>query len=313
MVSKKAEFGFVWIFAIFAGIAILLLMIFMTSKIMDTNKKLSDTMVGKSLSVVLDPLSAQNMKSQLTKISFSSMTKIEVGCINRGYGMSLLTVLTRSEGNKGEWSGGEDIIVEDKYIFSDVVEGSKTLNVFSTSFNYPYKIADLTFMVEGDYCFIGAPTEVKNMYSVLNNLQFDNCTDDQISVCFDTPVNFCEISVEGLCSGYNCDSEYDYGFIKKEGNTIPFADSLLFAAIISKSSEYNCNVNRLMYRASKIATLLLKKNEFSSSRGCKSGVAVTLSVLEREFLNYDPYGFITDTETILSLNELNEMSSCKLW
>jgi hypothetical protein len=313
MVNKKGEFGFVWIFAIFAGIAILLLMVYMTSKILDTSKKLSDTEIGKSLSIVLDPLSAQDLRSQLTKISFSSPTKVEVGCVNKGYGRSLLTVLTRSEGKTGEWTGGEDIVVADKYIFSDVTEGSKNLNVFSTSFKYPYKIADLTFIVSKDYCFIGAPTKVKNTYSVLNNLQFDNCSEDQITVCFDTPLSSCEISVEGFCSDYLCDSEYDYGFVKKEGNIIPFTDSLLLAAILSEGSEYNCNVNRLMYRASKIAGILLKKNEFSSSRGCRSGVAGPLAVLETGFLDYDPYGFITDTETILSLNELNEMGSCKLW
>lgn len=262
--NKKAEFGFVWIFAIIAGIAILMLMIYGASRIVDTNKNLVDTKLAKSLSIILDPLEAGQAETISSKIRFSKPTRLSLGCFEGGYGTNFIQISTES--NLGKSVEGQAIQVNDKYIFSDAEDSKEEYYVFSKTFEYPYKIADIIILTSKKYCFLEAPSRVKSSYSGIEAITFDNCTGNEITVCFGRGV--CNITVEGICEDINCETEFDYGFIRKGGQTIAYADSLLIAAIVSDKELYNCNVQRLMYRASKIADLLSKKAELATSRGC---------------------------------------------
>ena len=310
MENKKAEFGFIWIFAILAGVAILLFMIYGATKIIDTSQVIEDTKLAAILSSNLDLLEAGSAQSIQATIRLNKPTNLSIGCFEVGYGDNRIQVSSGKSGSN-EWSTGEEIVVSDKYIFSDRTEASKVLEINSRPFSYPYKIADLIFITSTSYCFVDTPSEIMSLYSSLKGISFDNCTRDQTSVCFGA--YGCNISVEGLCTGLACNSEYDYGTVRKDGRSIPYADSLLLAAIISDSQTYECNVKRLMFRGGKIAEILLAKSQITRARGCNTALDSYLELLALSFPNYDSSDFLSNTESILEIDRLNNQEVCGLW
>jgi hypothetical protein len=309
--QKKAEFGFVWIFAILAGTAILLLMIYGATRALDTERTITDTKLAVKLISELDPLETSSESSISATISLPNPTNISISCFDLGYGDNRIQISTKSSRGSNSWSTGEEIVVKDKYIFSDSVGNLNQLEINSKPFSYPYKIADLIFITSNNYCFKNAPPKIKNEYGILRGIYFDNCSSDQISVCFDT--YGCNISVNGRCNDADCGSLYDYGSVTKDEETFFYADSLMLGAIISSKQNYECNVKRLMYRGSKIAEILIKKGELASSRGCHTTLTQYLELFKTQFLVYSPGDFISDAKTVIEINKINDGESCGLW
>jgi hypothetical protein len=271
--------------------------------LLDTGNTFSNTKIAKSFTIALDSLESGTSKVRSSKISSSNELDLLIDCIDIGYGES--RVQFGSEEDKGS-----EIISNDKYIFSLSEQSAKDFQIISESFDYPYKIAEFTAVKTKDYCFKNAPQKIKSRYFNIPGIFFDNCT-DQVSVCFNS--YGCNISVEGLCNDADCETEFDYGFVRKNGESIPFSGSLLIPALVSDRNIYDCNVKRLLYRASTIASLLIDKSRVSSSRGCNSGLTDQLNLLKVKFNDYESYDFISDTKTIIELNELNDAEACGLW
>ena len=119
MGNKKGDFGFVWIFAILAGIAILLLMIYTATRLIDTSRTLGDTKLAKALTSELDLLEAGGASTISATLETTFPTKISISCLEEGYGDNRIQISTNVKGGEDGWSTGEEIVMKDKYVFSN--------------------------------------------------------------------------------------------------------------------------------------------------------------------------------------------------
>ena len=94
--DKRGEFGFVWIFAIIAGISILLLSIYGATKIGEPLRAESDAAIGKKLTVFTDPLEAGFTSATFGMIEFQQETKIQNFCNPIGFGDNSISASSRS-------------------------------------------------------------------------------------------------------------------------------------------------------------------------------------------------------------------------
>ena len=310
---KRAQFNFVWIFAILAGGAILALAIFGAVRTGNTMRFASDTEIGKSISIITDPLQAGFAEGSVGKISFQSETRINNICFSGGFGKNDISVATRS--NVGEdWNlAGGATSIHNKYIFSgEKIEGLDYY-VFSKPFDFPYKVSDLIFLLSEDYCFLNAPDEVKNEILGLGikNIEIDNCSGVGEKVCFGGGLD-CDIFVYGLCES-GCDSVYDYGKVVTSEGEMMYVGSLLYGAILSDMGIYECNVERLMFRASKIADIFSEKVNLMGARGCDSNLMGDLIVWSALLENASAGDLVSLESMAEDLERMNDGEVCGVW
>jgi len=315
---KKGQFNFVWIFAIFAGGAILFLAIYGAVKTGDTMRFASDTEAGKSISIITDPLQSGFSEGSVGKISFQSEARINNICFGEGFGRNDISVATQSNiGEEWNLAGGATSI-HNKYIFSEEVSEGSDFFVFSKPFDFPYRVADLIFLMDGDYCFVGAPDEVEDEILGLGFKNIDivdsvsECSGEDVeSVCFGTG-NDCDAVVYGSCSS-GCDSKYDFGRVVKGDSEMVYVGNLMYGAIFSEKLVYDCNVERLLFRASGVARVLYEKADYMGARGCDTNLKGNLVAWT---------GRIDEavSEDLVSLNVLakemgkkNDREICGLW
>jgi len=120
------------------------------------------------------------------------------------------------------------------------------------------------------YCFTGAPTEIKEEISNLNqgNLIVENCTKGSIKVCF---------------KGGTCNIEVDYsdGEVRKGKDIFYFSgmndsNALMYAAIFSDKEVYECQVKRLMLRLKQLALIYYDKEIITRASSCDEGIGTSL-------------------------------------
>jgi len=310
---KRGQFNFVWIFAILAGGAILFLAIFGAMRTGDTMRFASDTEIGKSISIITDPLQAGFAEGSVGKISFQSETRINNICFSGGFGKNDISVATRSEvGEDWNLAGGATSI-HNKYIFSgEKIEGLDYY-VFSKPFDFPYKVSDLIFLLSEDYCFLNAPDEIKNEILGLGikNIEIENCTRGGESVCFAGGAD-CDIFVYGLCES-GCDSIYDYGKVVTSSGEMMYVGSLMYGAIFSDMRIYECNVERLMFRASKIADVFGEKVNLMGARGCDSNLRGDLIAWSALLENSSAEDLVSLESLARDLERMNDGEVCGVW
>jgi hypothetical protein len=311
--KKNGEYGFVWLFAIFAGIAILVFAIYGAIKVTQTQSFVTDTEIAKQLTILTDPVEAGFAQTVSAFIGFSGPTRIRNRCDSIDFGSNYISVSTES---RGKWSAyGVETGISDKYIFSpQVVEGER-VNIISEKFSFPFKVSDVLVFVSDSntYCFTDAPEDTKMIIDSwkIDNIATGNCSEYEnvVEICFGK--SGCDISVYGDCK--NCNSEYEYGTVVDSKITKQYSNGLMFAAIFSDSESYSCNVKRLLYRTSKISEILSEKISFSSSRGCHSNLASELSV----FKSITQNATMKDLPYLQTLSdELSRMENgeaCGLW
>lgn len=307
MINKNGQFNFVWLFAIVAGGAILFLAIFGAMKTGDTARLQSDTEAGKSISIITDPLQAGFSEASFGRISFRQDTRINNICFSEEFGKNEISVATRSEIGE-EWNlAGAATSVHNKYIFSSEKTSGKDFYIFSKPFSFPYKVADLIFLIPDNYCFIGASPEISDEIIGLNipNIEIetdiDNCTLlDSIVVCFGD-------------NGGDCDMGVYAERVEKDGEDIYYVGNLMYAAIFSDKSVYDCNVKRLMYRASKLAEEFSEKADLMNARGCSTSMGVHLTSWSDRLTDIE---YLDDSSLISMMEELgdrNDGESCEIW
>jgi hypothetical protein len=277
ILNKKGEFNFVLLFAIFAGTIILLLAIYGAVKTGSTLTKQNEAELAKSLEIITDPLQAGFAEIATSKIIFKKETIISVSCNDfGGFGDNVVSVQTKS-------STGEDWTVDpfrytinNKYLFSDSTSG-KTFYVFSEKFATGFNVADLLFITPRNFCFVFPPEEIAEKMAGIRATNIgvrltngnNTCKEDAEDVCFDS--DGCDIIVTARCNQAQCESEYDFGIVTDaDGTQIPYSGGLMFGAIFTDKDTYECNVKRLLYRASRIADVFSQKIDFMSARGCDS-------------------------------------------
>ena len=311
MIKKRAEFDFVWLFAIIAGAAILVLAIYGATKGADTLRYQQETQLAKSLSVVLGPLQAGFADSRTNVISFKQDTRLTNDCSEGDFGSNKMSTATKS-GIGQEWSqqGGETTI-RNLYIFSSAQEG-KNFEVFSKPFSYPFKVGDLLFISSDKYCLKNVPKDLESDIKGLglSNWYLGNCTDDMKTICFGN--SGCDINIFGTCS-VDCDTKYDEGYLEKEGERFYFVGSLMYGAIFAEKDLYDCNVNRLIYRATQISEILADDTSLMDSRGCSTAMQPEL-VYWASVLNKTNPDLIVDKNDIAkSLQNKESSARCKPW
>ena len=255
---------FNWIFAVIVGAVVLFLAIFFVGKLTSTTNYLSETELAKNFGILLNPFASIGGigKVSLAKtIDMPQTIQINQTCDVKE---NRITMRLRSEsslGKKwGEWSAPNQIY--NKYIFSSSFMEGKSFDVLSKSFEMPFRVDDTIYILDKDYCFVNAPSNIKEELEWINltKVKFvsssSSCKIASLKVCFDAS---CDIKVSGQCAS-GCTNKYEYGTVQKSGKTLDYAtSSLMYAAIFSDSAMYNCEVSRLTARLKSIAGILKQK------------------------------------------------------
>ena len=310
MMKKKGgylQISFAWIFAILVGAFILSLAIYAAVKIINLGETEIDAKIGKEIGILLNPLETSFESAKTTSLGFPVETRVYNKCNNNGYfGRQIIQV---SQKSFGKWTKTDfDVGFSNKYLFSESPAEGKKFYLFSKPFNFPYKIADLIYIISSQkqYCFMDAPEEIKNEILSINqkNLLAENCSDSSVKICFYGSSD-CEINVN-----------YDAEYVEKKGEIVYFkGDTLMYAAIFSDKNLYECHLKRLMKRTGQLASLYKDKAIFISRAGCHSNLNVDLIALINSADNLESSESLEQINHIVEdIKEKNDDSGeCKLW
>lgn len=267
------EISFGWLFAIIAGIVIIFIAIYLSSKLINVQQTTISAETGQQIGILLDPLETSFESAQTTSITIPAETRINNICDSSGNFGKQIIQLDQQSFNK--WTNTNvNVGFENKYIFSrGQVEGKK-FYIFSKPFSFPFKIADLMYITSADkrYCFFNAPDEINTEISDLNqsNLIIGNCSDGDTKICF---------------GGNNCDVNVDLNSysVEKNGSSVYFGGAdetaLMYAAIFSDKNVYECQVKRLMLRVNEISSLYINKELITEKKGCDDNLGADLGEL----------------------------------
>ena len=280
MNKKAIEFSFAWIFAIMVGAVIIFLAIYASTKLIKTQRTVQDTELGKELGIILNPIETSFETGKASKISFPLQTRIFNECkTTSAFGSQKLSTATKS-GIGEEWqSPGEQSTFYNKYLFSEsIIEGEDYIT-FSKPFEMPFKIANLIYIwpETENYCLVNPPGEIEDEINDLKLKGFNiaskqsECPAEAKKVCFTS--SGCDIDITLDVSGKI------RGSAKKKGQDRVYFESsaLLYGAIFADSKTYECQVTRLVKRASELSWLYHSKSAFLSSKGCSSNLEADLS------------------------------------
>jgi hypothetical protein len=302
MKKKGFEFSFGWMFAIIVGAVIIFLAIYATTRLVNTERNIQDTEIGKELGIILNPIETNLESGKKAKIVMSVETRLYNNCFERGnFGRQELSIATKSGIGETWKDPGEASSFINKYIFSSGrIQGNK-YRVFAKPFEFPFKVADLIFIwsENENYCFVNAPREIKEE---IENLQLEginlsesvgNCQTGRKIVCFNSGGCDIDVSLTG--------SRTLRGSVKKKFSDLVYFDNLglLYGAIFSDSEIYECQVKRLMKKSSELALLYYSKSLFLTSKGCASG-------LETELVNFANKTYSVSNS--LNLRDLSTLS-----
>ena len=303
------EISFGWLFALIAGATILFLAIYFGSRIIGTSDETISAETGKEITILLNPLETSFESAQTTSITIPLETRINNFCsYENPFGKQTLQL---DQKRFNQWTETDtDVSSYNKYIFSEEQVEGKTFYLFSKPFDFPFKVANLIYLTSSDevYCFTGAPNEIKEEISNLNQKNFivDNCTSDSIKVCFNEE---------------NCEIEVDYsdGEVRKGGDILYFSDiedsnALMYAAIFSDKEIYECQVKRLMLRLKQLALIYYDKEIIEKASGCDEGIGtslISLSNLADDFTDSSTLEIIKINAEDIEIR--NNARRCLLW
>jgi hypothetical protein len=301
------QVSFGWLFAIIVGGIILLLAILFATRLINIERTAGGAETGKEIGILLSPLETSFESSKTTSISIARETRIYNKCSKEGFfGKQIIQTSQKSFNKWGEI--GVDASFENKYIFSKKEAEGKVFYIFSKSFEFPFKVADLIYLTSASekYCFVNTPKEIKDELSELGqkNLLFENCYKEGINVCFSSEPNTdCDINVN-----------YNDRYVLKGKDALYFeGDALMYAAIFSDSGIYECQVGRLMKRIEQLS-LLYREKEKMIPKECESDLGSLLLDMSNIAKSFDDIGLLDDVKDISnSLENKNEISACSLW
>lgn len=316
MDKKGFEFSFGWLFAIIVGAIILFIAIYAATGLVKNERSTQDSLVSQQLEIILSPVEASIESEKSTKpIIFPVETRIISQCDTFGnFGSQSLSVTTKSDiGDK--FVGGVPRVFYNKYAFLTKTLDAKEIYIFSKQFKMPFKIASLVFMWSDKqkYCFVNPPQEIEDEITDLQlKISINNsaikCPKNSIKVCFSN--TGCDIEVR-----FNPDRP-NSGSVKKGKKVVYYEDALLYGAIFSDSDMYECQVTRLMKRASQLASIYAEESRLISTRadGCSSSIQPDLiNYAEKIKVNSSTYlaEIYNDAKDLDYKNK--QLTSCKLW
>ncbi len=272
--KKGIEFSFGWLFALVVGAVILFLAIYAAVKLVGTEKGAQETEAAKQLEIILTPVETGYEEGKaVPPIIFPTETRVYNNCSTRGtFGEQSIRISTNLNigGNQEE---GLPITSYNKYIFSPSMMQGTEVYAFSKPFMMPFKVANLLFMWNEKYCFVNPPTEIESEITSLNlkniniSENINSCNLKAKKVCFYSEIEKCDVIVSPMQK-----------MVIKNGKTVFYEGSLIYGAIFSDPEVYECQVKRLMKRASELALLYNAKSEIISAKGqgCSSDLQMPL-------------------------------------
>jgi len=307
--KKSVALPFNWIFAILAGGFILFLAIFAAGKFIKTSEQVVYTETAASLISLFDPLETGLASGKAYEITFKKSSKIFLRCdedLNPPFGRQKISF---SEQTFGETYGekGQEVSINDKYVFSDDLIEDKKIYAFSKPLFLPFKVNDITIIIPSsqNYCFYDAGEEIRESLEglELKNIIFVNETSDcsGISVCFSDGKN-CQIKVSEI-----------QVVNKKYGKKVYYAGNLVYGAIFSSPEIYECNVKRIKSKYDQLANIYLNKIKVIERQDCSSNIGPKLeSTLGGINTSIELIGLYNEAKEIDSINNLAK-SGCQLY
>ena len=278
MTNKKGMIEFNWIFVLIIGAVILFIAVFFVGKLIGTQQYASNTELAKNFDILLNPFASIGGMGTVTlakTIQMPQTTQINQSCSVKDRRITMYLRSESSTGKKwGEWGLPNQIY--NKYIFSNAFMQAKTFEVFSMPLNLPFRIDDLIFIMDKDYCFVNAPAEVKGEIGMVNlsKLRFVDSTNDckagSIEVCFET--SGCDIRVVGDCTTTtttDC-NKFDYGYISKKGKLDYATTPMMYAAIFSDQKMYDCEMKMIKERLDGLIEIYKQKAVILAEQGCRT-------------------------------------------
>lgn len=318
------EISFAWLFAIIAGAVILFLAIFVATKIINIGQYANSAQTQNQIAVLLDPLETSFQTGQITSISISADTRIYNQCDSTS-GIFGNQVISTSQQSLGQWSTlTNGAAFQNKYIFSGSVVEGQQFYLFSKPFNFPFKISDVIYMTSSatNYCFVNPPQSIADELSGLNekNLQVTNdtsiCSVPGLEVCFNG--EGCDINVNYLKGPQDTDSR---GTVTKKNDNstmIFYSDALMYGAIFSDKTTYECQLKRLMERGTQLCSLYIAKANTITQIGCNTNLVSDLTQFSSQTNSFKNStglnGLITLSNNLQEENDISGSGgSCKLW
>ena len=309
------EFSFGWLFAIIVGAAIIFLAVYAAVKLVETEKTAMNLESAKQLDIILTPVETGFEEGKaVPPIVFPTESRIYNNCTNEGnFGEQLIAVVS-SSGIGQKWPApGAPLISYNKYIFSEPIIQGKEINAFPKSFDMPFKVADIIVLWADKYCFINAPNEIRDEIMSLNLRNIN--TTDSITLCARNSKKVCFYSE---LSGCNIIVNPEQRTVEKNGKIVHYEGGLVYGAIFSDPLLYECQVKRLMKRASEISMLYFAKSQMiatESPSGCSANLQPGLTMYANRAArlnNSDELGGIAFEANDLK-NKNEDMSCGKLW
>jgi len=306
MKNKKGflDISFSWIFAFLIGAMILVGAVYGVNKFSSVKNIENSAELGTALKNLLTPLETGVESTKSISITLPVESRITHKCDTFGnFGEETFSV---EEKVKTQWTkSGVDISFQDKYIFLPKTLQGKTFNIFSKSFDFPFKVSNLIYFSNSEtvYCFVGFSKSTKTELQNLNqpNFEFDTCPSNSTRVCLDSTMN-CEIKVNT-----------NENSVTKNGEKVYFEeDALMYAAIFSDKVTYECEVKRLMQRATELSEIYEIKSLNLLSVGCDSSLKTELISFGNTLSGLKDSGdlFLINKEA-KRINNLN--FGCELW
>ncbi|MBM3232378.1 hypothetical protein FJZ21_03320 [Candidatus Pacearchaeota archaeon] len=276
MNRKGVDFTFSWIFAIIAGAAILGAAIYITTQLIGSSDTQRDTLVAGEVANLLNPIQTNLEDNRYSVINFATDTRVYNECSTQGtFGVQRLSTSSKT---RNQWS--EESIrksVYDKYLFSREIEETedKKLHIMVNPLFAPFKVGDVISIYGAKYCFVNPPDGVEDL---INDLSIDGKQD--IGINKTNSINDCARNVTSVCfNRIGCDINVNTQSetVTKDGNDMYYeGDGLMFAAIFSDYEIYECQISRLMKRASELGAVYAKKAIYLQGSGCSNNLASDL-------------------------------------
>lgn len=310
------QISFGWLFALIVGGFVLFLAIFAVVQFMDTEDVGSDVVTSRDIGVLLNPLEIGFESGKSNSLSLNRDTRIFTKCDDGNieeFGTQKISV---SQFNLGKWSElQKEVGFENKYLFSENPAEGKRFLIFSKPFNFPFKVADLIYVLSKDtkYCFVKPDLRISEEIRLLRLDNIENVTN----------INQCSKGAKRVCfgNGLGCNSNdvlvrENLRQVDKQGKSITFeGDELMYAAIFSDPEVYDCQIQRLAKRADSLAKLYNRKSIIVSQENCNAdfnliGFANLLTTAKTQGSQGLTTSLINSVEEIKYANDL---SDCRLW
>lgn len=315
MNRKGVDFTFSWIFAIIAGAAILGAAIYITTQLIDSGDTQRDTLVAGEIANLLNPIETNLEDNKYSEIDFATDTRLYNECSTQGaFGVQRLSTASKT---RNEWSS-ESIrkSVYNKYLFSREIEETqdKKLHVMVNPLNAPFKVGDIISIYGAKYCFVNPPSKVEDL---INDLSIDGSTDIGINLSSNSdscPLNYTKVCFDRIGCEINVNTQLQT--VTKESKDMYYeGDSLMLAAIFSDPELYECQLKRLMKRASELGVVYSKKSIYLEGNGCSNNL---ISDLQSFILTTNISSSRDFARQVMPIAEElnrrnNELGSCKVF